>query len=107
MVNRGDEVYREYKLQRKLRGFDDSEIWNFDITLAKFIIPRLERFKQVCDGYPYCDDVKSFQDWITVLNKIIASFSEIACKDDGDDRDEDIINEGLDLFRKYYFYLWY
>ena len=32
----------EYKQQRIERGFDSSELWNLDTTVAKFLLPRLE-----------------------------------------------------------------
>ena len=33
--------------QRGTRGWDDSETWGLDGTLARFILPRLQRFKEV------------------------------------------------------------
>ena len=46
-----DEVYEKdlatremYKQQRFEQGFDDTETWHMDRTIALFIIPRLKKF---------------------------------------------------------------
>lgn len=31
--------------QRRIRGFDDSELWSLDYTILKFILPRLKRYR--------------------------------------------------------------
>ena len=31
--------------QRRIRGFDDSELWSLDQTILEFILPRLKRFR--------------------------------------------------------------
>ena len=31
----------KYKIQRKERGFDSTELWNLDTTLLRFLLPRL------------------------------------------------------------------
>lgn len=38
--------------QRRTRGWDDSDCWNIDATVAEFMIPRLERFKDINQSYP-------------------------------------------------------
>lgn len=37
--------------QRIIRGFDDRDTWDLDITVAKFMYPRLKRFKKVKNTY--------------------------------------------------------
>lgn len=37
----------KWKLERKLRGFDTTELWNLDATIAEFILPRLIAFKEM------------------------------------------------------------
>lgn len=83
------------------------DTWNLDITIAKFVIPRLELFKKVIDCYPKQFD--SMEEWYEVLDKMITAFKAISCKT-GIQRSEEeklIINEGLDLFRKHYNDLWW
>ena len=56
-------------------------------------------------GFP-CD-LKSINEWYDILDKIIAAF-EILTTDELNTQDEQkIVNEGLDLFRKYYQDLWW
>lgn len=85
------------------------ETRNLDITIAEFIIPRLELFKKVTDCQP--NDLESMNEWYKILDKIIKAFSILSKKFDvnynSDFMDNDAINEGLDLFRKYYRSLWW
>ena len=32
--------------QRRIRGFDDSELWSLDYTILRFILPRLQRYRE-------------------------------------------------------------
>jgi hypothetical protein len=40
------ETFRE---QRAERGFDDTETWSLDVTIARFIAPRLDRYLEVAE----------------------------------------------------------
>jgi len=31
----------KWSKQREKRGFDDTELWNLDVTISKFLVPRL------------------------------------------------------------------
>ena len=75
-----EEVYKDvperldhFKKQREENGFDDTETWHLDKTLALFLIPRLERFIQVNNGYPGGETEESFN---KKLNFILKSFKE-------------------------------
>ena len=75
-----DEVYKDvperldhFKKQREDNGFDDTETWHLDKTVALFLIPRLERFIQVNNGYPNGETEESFNQ---KLNFILKSFIE-------------------------------
>lgn len=90
--------------QRNTRGWDDSEVWNLDFTLAKIIAPRLRRFKETKDGWNPSD--MTVEEWETALDKMIAAFEYF-----GDDsrwltENESKHQEGLDLFAKYFSRLW-
>jgi hypothetical protein len=67
------EKLEKYKKHRYDRGFDDTETWHLDKTLALFLIPRLERFIQVNNGYPGGETEESFNE---KLNFILKSFKE-------------------------------
>lgn len=95
--------------QIKKRGFDDSELWNLDVTIAKFVLPRLKRFKEIitsCPGTFEGDD--DIEQWYTILDKIIFSMEKIS-QDNYSDPNLDIdkkVEEGLELFGKYFSALW-
>lgn len=102
LIDRGDKRWDDFKQQRLERGFDDSETWALDCTIAKFIEPRLRRFKEIKAGYPA---IMSEEKWDDILDKMIYAF-ECINKDTISDN-EDSVDEGLDLFRKYFFNLWW
>ena len=43
---------RKYWNQWVSQGYDDSETWDLFITIVNFTLPRLKRYKELCDGYP-------------------------------------------------------
>jgi hypothetical protein len=95
------------KFQRLTRGWDDSETWNLDYHLAKLISPRLKRFKELTICHPH--EITSEQ-WDEILDKMIFAFDQIIEDDYSKMSDPDCfekIKEGLSLFHKYYFDLWW
>lgn len=70
---RDPEKLEKYKKQRYERGFDDTETWHIDKTLALFLMPRLERFIEVNNGFPNGETEESFNE---KLNFILKSFQE-------------------------------
>ena len=60
--------------QRNWRGFDGSELWNLDMTIVKYLVPRLRRFAKnvkgrydekdiltMCEGFQvYLDNTSPF-----------------------------------------------
>lgn len=69
----------KYKKQREEQGFDDTETWHLDKTLALFLIPRLERFIQVNNGFPTGETEESYDE---KLNFIVNSFKEYYYNED-------------------------
>ena len=117
-----------WKKQRKERGFDDPDLWNLFVTIAEFILPRLIVFRKELSGYPGRIDYdkkgklnkgrrdnkynkKGEQEWYRVLGKMIYAFRQIA-KDEVEGNlekqriKEKKVEEGLDLFREYFYELW-
>ena len=108
-ITENDELKEKYKQQRVERGFDDSELWNLDYTIASFVLPRLKRFKELNTGYPATLTEDS---WDKILDTMIEAF-ELKVND-SDDRtlEEDKIvdkkmQEGFKLFGKYFLHLWW
>ena len=60
-----------WRKQRKKRGFDDTEVWNLHCTMYQFMIPRLERFRDITISLPSTETVESYNE---KLNFIIDSF---------------------------------
>ena len=102
----GDKRWDEWEQERRRRGFDNTELWNLDMTISRFILPRLKEFKDCTYGYPA--KFKSHKEWDEILDKMIEAFELTSSDKSWYDLDKDkIIKEGLDLFREYFFALWY
>lgn len=65
------------RLKQQGKYIEPSEIWNLDQTIAKFILPRLKKFRNVVHSHPVTDEVKTFEDWQEVLDKMIIAFEYI------------------------------
>lgn len=97
-------------LQRRVRKFSDDELWSLDVTIAKFILPRLRRFKQKNDSHP---STLSEKEWNKKLDEMIYSFSYYAR---GEQRQYENTEEskseqkqaihGLRMFAQWYGHLW-
>ncbi len=99
----------KYKKQRISRGFDDSETWSLDGTIASFILPRLKRYKEINIAYPATDGM-TFKKWNEIVDEIIKTFEFIKnCSYDkwGSNQEETKkkmaeIDHGLHLFAEWF-----
>lgn len=84
-----------------------NDTWGLDITIAEFVLPRLKLFRKVVDCFP-CD-LNTIEEWYDILDKMIESFRMISISPSYKTFEErkEVIEEGLDLFRKYYHDLWW
>jgi hypothetical protein len=105
--NPNQKVWRK---QRKKRGFDDTEVWNLHYTMYQFMIPRLERFRDITISFPSAETVESYNE---KLNFIIDSFKaryELYEKCDVSIKEEKEIRENADkaafLLGMLWFDLW-
>jgi hypothetical protein len=96
-----DERLETFKRQRIERGFDDTELWNLDTTLLKFLLPRLKEFKKQTKSYP--SSVESFEEWQNILQKMIDA---IEYNIYGNYNIEEY-NEKFKLLQEYIFDLWW
>lgn len=94
----------KYIKQYEKQGWDDTETWNLYFGIAKYVLPRLKRFREIPLGHPICMTAK---EWDEILGKMIWSFEAIV-KDDTLTPEEDYkkMQEGLDLFAKWFRNLW-
>ena len=99
MEEQKEERQEKFKKQRIERGFDDTELWNFDTTILRFVLPRLKVFKEQTCAYP--TDFNSLEEWKECIEKMIKSIEEIST----DEYNADY--EGFELFKKHFFDLWW
>jgi hypothetical protein len=81
-------------------GFDDSDTWGLDYHLAKLILPRLERFKELATGVIVID---------FPLEDMIHAFDLYVNKDDikWTEEDWESWDKGIKAFAEYYRALWW
>ena len=110
IIDPTDDRWEKYKEQRMLRGFDNSELWNLDNTIAKFIYPRLQAFRENNNSYPHGMSEKK---WHGILDDMIKAFYSLAYVDTmslpnvTDMEKENAMREkGLKLFAKWFQHLW-
>lgn len=91
--------------QRHTRGWDDSATWNLEITIARFIYPRLLRFKELNDGTPIG---LTDQEWDCILDDMIYTMFVYSQYDwDELEVDSERAKRGLKLFSKWFPDLWW
>ena len=98
-----------FKKQRKERGWDDSETWSLDSTIAGFVLPRLKRFKEVNCGFP---SLLSEEKWNEILDHMIYAMEVISDEElhygcTLTKKDWKRVNRGCRLFGKYFQDLWW
>ena len=89
--------------QRLFRGWSDAELWDLQYHLAKYIYPRLKAFiKSNRMGYLNLDGKSTSRQWEDILRKMLESFKKVS----GGNFIEEDVQEGLELFGKYFLALW-
>lgn len=59
----------KYLIQKIIRGWDDSDTWNLDVTVSKFMLPRLKRYRELgINTIP--SDKLTIEDWNRILDEI-------------------------------------
>ena len=98
LTDADDEREKGYSEQRIERGFDNSELWNLNTTIAWFVFPRLKAFREESCGYP---GNLSNEEWDAILQKMERSF-EIVVDDNMDEAVAEEYKEGMELFTKWF-----
>jgi hypothetical protein len=101
-----DKRQAKWEKQRESRGFDDSETWSLDCTFARFIVPRLKRFKKLNNGHP---PEMTMKEWEEIIQKMIDGFSFLDSEKRWccEDSDFAIVDEAAALFSKWLIHLWW
>ena len=101
----------KYKYQILTRGYDDPSVWSVDVAIAKFALPRLKHLRTYTHSYPGLD--VNEEQWNDILDKMIYSMQwATKCYFDEETSkfptvEENVrIQEGFDLFGKYFMHLW-
>ena len=81
------------------------EVWNTDNVLAQFIAPRLLAFKAL-DKHGYPPECKDMREWNNIIQKMIDAFELMKYVHTPSPDESKTIEQGLDLFCKYYRNLW-
>ena len=106
------------KRLRKKKGLPkirEEELWDLDYTLAKYILPRLIKFKEIKkNSYP--QSLSGAEEWCSVLDKMIYSFEKVVndswTKPKTKELKENMLceikryEEGMSLFAKHFKDLW-
>lgn len=106
LVDESDEKWPDYCAQREKRGFDDSELWNLDGTIAKFISPRLSAYVKTVIESNYNSSEMPFDEWLDILKKMDEGFKIMSSDKNRNEDEVDKMNDAIDLFNKYFFNLW-
>lgn len=100
------------------------DTWCLDITIAEFVLPRLKLFKKLNNGYPGIEDMDTPEKWDEALDKMINAFEIITSEDTfyecwsakaitGEEiksilkQQKKEVDEGLQLFAKWFHHLWW
>ena len=81
------------------------EVWNTDNVLAQFIAPRLQAFKAL-DKHGYPPGCMDMREWNNIIQKMIDAFELMKYVHTPSPDENKTIEQGLDLFCKYYRNLW-
>lgn len=81
------------------------EVWNTYHILAQNIVPRLLAFKAL-DKHGHPDGMKDMREWNNTIQKMIDAFELMKYSQVVDKNEQNTIDEGLQLFCKYFSDLW-
>jgi len=105
LTEKDDDREPKFAKQREERGFDDSETWSLGDTIARFIIPRLERYmaiaeKEIAPEEPFLTDCKEFLEAMKLF-----------CRDNGTriytPEEQEIVDLGISKFSSIIWGLWW
>jgi len=99
----------KYNKQRAKTMVGDDETFALDKTLAVFIIPRLQRYREVMNGFPIG---LTMEEWMDIVDEIIWLFEQIEdgiCAKNMEEAPEYYkrVEEAQILFGKYLTSLWW
>jgi hypothetical protein len=107
-------------VQRRTRGWDDSETWSLDYSFACWFVPRLARYREITIGIPgafdpeYNEDIADWDEAEALWHKILWDMQvgfQVVIDEKGwpmpDSEEAKRLDHALDLFREYFGALWW
>lgn len=96
----------KYLYQRITKGYCDKDLWDLDyFIISKVRKPLKEFIKLDRGGYPV--GVKSYKEWNKILKKIDKAFDIVYSGEGMNEKNQDVVLEGMRLFGKYWDSLWW
>lgn len=103
------------KRLRKKRGLSKirkEELWGLDVTLAKYILPRLIKFKDI-NNMSYPSNFENHEEWHKTIDKMIYSFEYVIERNykiykdlEEEKKIYEKYKEGMQLFSEHFMDLW-
>ena len=103
LTNKNDEREKDFSIQRKKYGFDDSETWCLMSTIASFTIPRLKRYIEITDKMYINEHEKECKQLLKALKLLVRDDS--ACLFNKKEKKK--VKKGLKSFHKVFESLWW
>lgn len=67
--------------RKKKDKIKPEELWNLDLTIVEWLLPRIKAFKEQTDGYP--GDI-TWDQWMSILDRIITGLEAYTAERDWD-----------------------
>lgn len=110
-MNKGPKMKKRLKRHLKQfeeQGWTDADTWSLDHSFAKYIAPRLKKFRELNNGYP---GNLTEEKWNKILDEMIEGFEFAADENKYWDVDNDEnfkkLEKALDHFKTYFRALWW
>lgn len=100
-----DKRQKRWAKQRRELGFDETELWNLDCTIAKFLVPRLKAFRKSHAGIPGALENEP-ERWNEILDAMIEGFELYDAKFHRTREECRKVNKALRLLVKWFGCLW-
>ena len=82
----GKKEFKKSKKFKKKHGFHFEDLWELDFCFARYVLPRLVKYRDGCCGTPYKLTKK---EWRETLNKMIEAFYLIVVSNEFSSERED------------------
>lgn len=99
-------VNARYAYQWVARGWSDKQLWNLDITICKFVLPRIKEFRKDVISYP--SDI-TYEKWLAILDEMIYAldvYVNALWDIKYNSKEWKRYENGMKLFHKYFDHLW-